>query len=127
MNDYWSKSLIAARSVRQLLAAQDFGGATNRAYYAMFDAARAALEVVDENLAIAKTHGTIIRRFGQHVVIDGGLDPTLGRAFNSAEDFRIAADYERTILDYTEAREILADMERFLTAVEQFLQSRQSQ
>jgi uncharacterized protein (UPF0332 family) len=39
--DLWNKAHQAASSARLLLNAGDTSGACNRAYYAMFDAARA--------------------------------------------------------------------------------------
>lgn len=84
MNELWSKARVAKSSARLLLNAGDTDGAVSRAYYAMFDAARVALAAVDAKLAIAKTHQTIIRRFGRHMVIDHGFDPSLGRALNVA-------------------------------------------
>lgn len=41
--EFWAKANQAAASARLLLTAGDTSGACNRAYYAMFDAARAAL------------------------------------------------------------------------------------
>ena len=41
--ELFGKALIAASSAQILLDAGDVDGACNRAYYAMFDAARAAL------------------------------------------------------------------------------------
>ncbi len=40
--ELFSKARTAAASARILLSAGDYDGACNRAYYAMFDAARAA-------------------------------------------------------------------------------------
>ena len=68
MKVMWDKAVVAARSARALHDLGDFAGAVNRAYYAMFCAARAALRSVDPDLDTAKTHGTVIRRFGWHIV-----------------------------------------------------------
>jgi uncharacterized protein (UPF0332 family) len=121
MNDFWAKAVIAAKSARMLLEAGDTDGAVSRAYYAMFDAARAALESIDERLAVAKTHATIVRRFGKQVVLEKGLDSSLGRAFRIAETIRIAADYERKPVDLIEARQLIEEMERFLSALDQLI------
>ena len=126
MNDFWAKSVVAAGSARILLAQGDADGAVSRAYYAMFDAARAALESLDADLAVAKTHATIIRHFGKHIVVDQGLDPSLGRLLNTAEVLRIAADYERKQIDIAEAKEILDGMEKFLSAVASLLEETDS-
>lgn len=117
MSVYWDKAMTAARSARILLAAGDRDGAVSPAYYAMFDAAKAALESIDPALVSAKTHGSVIRRFGKHVVRGLGVDASHRRALNTAEDLRIAADYERQPIDLEEAREQLAAMEDFLDAI----------
>lgn len=126
MNDYWRKAMIASKSARILLDSGDIDGATSRAYYAMFDAAKAALEAIDPDLTIAKTHGTIIRRFGQSVIRSGGLDPSFGRTLNAAQDLRKTADYERQPIDAVHARELVERMEQFLTALDTFIRERTS-
>lgn len=73
MTGFWAKAVVAGKSARLLLEAGDTNGAVNRAFFAMFDGARAALAVVDPELAKAKTHATIIQRFGQHVVGGPGV------------------------------------------------------
>jgi uncharacterized protein (UPF0332 family) len=121
MNDYWVKSQSAARCARILFAAGEADGAVNRAYYAMFSAAKAALEELDPRLAAVKSHGSIIREFGKKVVIEKGLDVAIGRAINKAEDFRMAADYARKPIDLAAAKRVLEDMERLLDAVAQLI------
>lgn len=121
MSGFWKMASEAAEEARLLLASGKGRGATSRAYYAMFDAARAALTVVDPDLVTAKTHRTIISRFSQHIVQSRGLDPDLGRFFNSTEDSRIAADYDQEDFDIGEARAAVERMEKFLAAVAAFL------
>ena len=74
MSDFLTKAKIAGQSARLLLAAGDTNGAVNRAYYAMFDAARSALTTIDPELINTKTHASIIRRFGKHLVEQRGFD-----------------------------------------------------
>ena len=121
MNKHIVKARIAAKSAHALLAMGDTNGTVNRAYYAMFDAAKVALEHVDEHLPVAKTHSTIIRRFGRHVVVDNGLDRAIGRYLNATEELRIAADYDSTPIDLSVARAALVRMDDFIAAIEQFL------
>lgn len=56
----------AIGSAQLLFSAGDYEGACNRAYYAMFDAAKAALLYVqpESDLSIAKTHNGLIAAFG---------------------------------------------------------------
>jgi uncharacterized protein (UPF0332 family) len=70
-------------------------GACNRAYYAMFDAAKAALLVMapSSDSPIGKTHSGMIAAFGLHLVKTGHVRVELGRAFNRAQKIRQVADY----------------------------------
>jgi uncharacterized protein (UPF0332 family) len=60
----------AAQSARTLLESGDPNGAVNRAYYAMFHAAHAALEHRGIEIASAK-HGILVARFGEHLAKTG--------------------------------------------------------
>jgi uncharacterized protein (UPF0332 family) len=72
----------------------DMDGACNRAYYAMFDAAKAALRRSGAPVSadVARTHSGLIKAFGLHLVKSGRLPLELGRAINRAEDLRLLAD-----------------------------------
>jgi len=65
-----AKALQAAASAELLLGAGDADGACNRAYYAMFDAARAALlaSMAPVETEIARTHNGLITAFRLHLV-----------------------------------------------------------
>lgn len=119
----WAKAQVASQSARFLIESGDTDGAVNRAYYAVFGGARAALAAVRSRLALSKRHGTIFRRFDKHLVEGRGFDPSLGRAFLSQQrGARQAADYEGGRVDEAVARKMIGDMQRFLAAVEPFLQ-----
>lgn len=66
--DLIGKALRAVASARLLLDAGDVDGACNRAYYAMFDAARAALIKSGAPVPpeVAKTHSGLISAFSLH-------------------------------------------------------------
>jgi uncharacterized protein (UPF0332 family) len=110
------------RSARLLLDAGDASSAVNRAYYAMFYAARAALDAVDAKLLKTKSHATIIRRFGKHIVEERGFERSLGRLFAQTEDARIGADYGDDPVSEAAARKALEGAERFVSAVELFIE-----
>jgi uncharacterized protein (UPF0332 family) len=118
MSQLLHKAKTTVRSARLLLEAGDTNSAVNRAYYAMFDAARAALSTVDPKLLKTKRHATVIRRFGRHIVEERGFDRSLGRLFSQTEDIRVTADYEDEIVDKAEARKALEGAEMFVAAVE---------
>ena len=94
--ELFGKAATALSSAQLLFTSGDFDGACNRAYYAMFDAARAALLVADGNesaLAI-KTHGGLISAFSLRLVKSGTVSLELGKSFNKVEDLRLVADYK---------------------------------
>ena len=119
----WAKARAAARSARLLNQAGDPDGAVNRAYYAAFGAARAALATVRLAQASSKQHGTIDRRFNKLFVRERGLDPSLGRALlQRLSSARTAADYGKSQVLAEAVQRALGEMERFLAAIEPFLQ-----
>lgn len=69
-DDLMSKAVQAAASAKILLDTGDVDGACNRAYYAMFDAARAALLASGAlaDLNIGRTHSGLISAFSLHLV-----------------------------------------------------------
>ena len=118
----WAKAQSAARSSQLLADAEDWDGASNRAYYAVFSAARAVLAGVRASLASSKGHGTIVRRFEKHLVQERGLDPIFGRSFfGRLSHARWVADYDEERVDEAAARAMPGEAERFLAAVEPFL------
>lgn len=121
MKGFWTKAKLAAKSAHALLELGDSEGAVSRAYYAMFDEARSALEHIDPELAEAKTHTTIIRRFSKHFVMNGPLGPEFGPYLGSTEDMRLTADYERDGVSRPEAERIIARMDEFMAAIEAVL------
>ena len=91
-HDLMAKAVQAAASARVLLDTSDTDGACNRAYYAMFDAARAAL--LASGHEVGRTHKGVINAFSVHLVKDGHLPKEMGRLLKHAETFRYVADYE---------------------------------
>lgn len=116
------KAQRAAESARVLEATEDYDGACDRAYYAMFSAARALLEadgVLDSG--DAKTHATILRRFSEVFVLSGRADPTLGRGLNLVQGLRGKADYSSLETTREEARKAIETMEELLRFAEDCL------
>jgi uncharacterized protein (UPF0332 family) len=118
----WVKAQAAAQSAKRLAEAADWDGAVNRAYYAVFSAARAVLAGVRGSLAQSKGHGTVVRRFEKHLVTERGLDAAFGRSFfNRLSHARWVADYDAKRHDETAARAMLGETERFMGAVVPYL------
>lgn len=101
-----AKARRAQVSAQRLLEDGDSDGACNRAYYAMFDAARAALIASEAPVPpeIAKTHSGLISAFSLHLVKTGLFPIELGRSLNKAEDLRLVADYKSDSIDAEAAK-----------------------
>jgi uncharacterized protein (UPF0332 family) len=90
-----AKSDMALKSAKALLEMGDTDGACSRAYYAMFDAARAALIQIKAPVKteIAKTHNGLSAAFSLYLIKSGQLSTGLGRALSRAHETRLLADY----------------------------------
>lgn len=99
------KAHQAVASARVLLDAGDPDGACNRAYYAMFDAARAALLASGAQVEgeTARTHSGLIAAFSLHLVKTGRIAVDLGKAINRAQELRAVADYRGDSIEKNDA------------------------
>jgi len=115
-----SKAQRALTSARTLLQDGDSDGACNRAYYAMFDAARAALIASRAPVPpeIAKTHSGLISAFSLHLVKPGRFPVALGKSFNKVEDLRLVADYKGDLIDTEDAEWAVKQSELFVAQVD---------
>lgn len=120
-----AKATRAAESAGILLNAGDLDGACNRAYYAMFDAARAALLATGVQTAaeVPRTHGGVISAFSLHLVKPGRVSLELGRALNRAEEIRLVADYKGETVDRQHATWAVAQATAFVQAMRQVFPS----
>jgi uncharacterized protein (UPF0332 family) len=114
-----SKAERAAASAKLLLDAGDIDGACNRAYYAMYDAARAALLVAGAAVdpEIARSHGGLISAFSLHLVKPGRVPVELGRALNRVEEIRLIADYKGDAVEREQAAWAVDQAESFVKAM----------
>ena len=114
------KARQACKSARVLLNTGDVDGACNRAYYAMFDAARAALLASHAPVGpeLGKTHSGLIAAFSLHLVKNGPLTKDIGRLLNRGEEVRLVADYNGDSVTQSDAESQVAEAERFVTAIE---------
>ena len=114
-----AKAETAIASANALLALGDVDGACNRAYYAMFDAARAALLASDgsERPDMGKTHRGTLNAFSEHFVKTGRITKELGRHLKHAETFRYVADYEGGSVDLVDATELVLHAEKFVATL----------
>lgn len=113
--DLMAKAVQAAISAKVLLDTGDADGASNRAYYAMFDAARAAL--LASGHEVGKTHQGVLNAFSDRLVKNGPLPKGLGRLLKHAETFRYVADYQGDPVELGDAREMVTQAEAFVAAM----------
>ena len=113
------KAVRACGSAQALLDLGDVDGACNRAYYAMFDAARAGLLVSGAPVPpeIGKTHRGLIGVFSLHLVKHGPISRELGRMLKRAEEIRIVADYKASSVELADARNMVEQVHRFVAAI----------
>lgn len=114
--DLMAKAVQAAASAKLLLDAGDADGASNRAYYAMFDAARAAL--LASGFDMGKTHKGVLNAFSDRLVKNGPLPKEMGRLLKQAETFRYVADYEGDPVEMSDARKMVEQAETFIAAMQ---------
>ena len=113
--DLMAKAVQAAASARVLLDTGDADGACNRAYYAMFDAARAVLLAAGHD--VGKTHKGVLNAFSDRFVKNDTLPKEMGRLLKHAETFRYVADYEGGPVELSDARDMVEQAETFVSAV----------
>ncbi len=116
VEDLFEKAIRAVSSARLLLVSGDADGACNRAYYAMFDAARAALLASDAPVVpeVVKTHSGLISAFSLHLVKTGQVPVELGKALNKVEDLRLIADYKGDPVELEDAAWAVQQAEKFV-------------
>jgi uncharacterized protein (UPF0332 family)/predicted nucleotidyltransferase len=92
--------------------------AVSLAYYAAFDAARAALSEEDLH---ARSHEGAWQLFRETFVLTGRFDAGLYGAARAVQERRENADYRPVRFTFEGARSILGTCDRFVTAVEAML------
>lgn len=111
----------AERLLKTAMLASDDGdadSACNRAYYAMFNAARAALiSAGREELAAAKTHSGLISAFGEHIVKTGFVAAEHGRALATESRRRLVGDYEGDGMALADAEMAIDHARAFIEAI----------
>ncbi|MBS0556858.1 MAG: HEPN domain-containing protein [Proteobacteria bacterium] len=112
-----AKADRACASARALLDLGDADGACNRGYYAMFDAARAALVVADSKADSGKTHRGLINAFSERLVLTGLVKKETGRLLKRAEEIRLIADYRGDSIELDDARLLVEQASEFVAAM----------
>jgi uncharacterized protein (UPF0332 family) len=114
MTDLAANAKEAAEEARVLFDAGLYSGACSRAYYAMFNTARALLLLRDYPLETVKTHKSVLRLFSLEFVQQGTFKPELARALRRAADARHVADYEGGVTR-EQAAEVMVALDAFMS------------
>ena len=121
--DLIDKARRSAASAKVLYDVGDMSGACNRAYYAMFDAARAALAAGNEPVKAEeiKTHSGLIAAFSLHLVKPGHIAMQFGRSLRQVDQIRLIADYSDEEIRGETALSSIDQADRFVEAVVTYL------
>ena len=101
------------KSARILLAAEEYKGANNRAYYAVFHAVNAVHALSGKAF---KRHKDAIGNFNKNYIKTGIFPREIGRKISEAEEIRHASDYDDF---YIAGRE---ECERQVAAADELIQ-----
>ncbi len=116
--EFLSSAQERVRAARASLHAGFPTSAVSAAYYAMLYAARAALSEEERN---AKTHRGVWSLFSEVFVASSRFERELFAAAQRAQDPREAADYEAGSISAEQADGVLADADRFVSAIASML------
>ena len=118
-----SRAQRTVASAKLLFDAADLNGACNRAYYAMFDAARAALLTLEEPLQseVIKTHSGLITAFSLYLIKTGRIPEQYGKALRQVEQIRLIADYSDAEIERAAAATAIRQASDFVAAVGGYL------
>ncbi|HYN88860.1 MAG TPA: HEPN domain-containing protein [Ardenticatenaceae bacterium] len=107
-------------TARDLLTVTRWRGAVNRAYYAVFHSASAALLWLDIERA---RHSGVEAAFHQFFVKTGLIEVEYGQIYRAARDWREEQDYSIAArhLDEATTGELVHNAERFVARLERYL------
>jgi uncharacterized protein (UPF0332 family) len=108
-----------AKAAREILSAGHLEVAVSVAYYAMLNAARAALSEDDEH---SRTHRGTWHLFHDRYVSTGAFDEGLHALATGAQRTRERGDYEAITPDPAEAEKVVEGASDFVGAVERMLE-----
>lgn len=115
----------SAASAKLLFDAGDQYGACNRAYYAMFDAARAALLCGDEPVKseLIKSHSGLIATFSLRLIKPGHIPMQFGKSLRQVDQIRLIADHSDAEVDRAAVGSAIEQANHFIDAIDHFLGS----
>jgi uncharacterized protein (UPF0332 family) len=118
-----AKARRSAISAKLLFDAGDLNGACNRAYYAMFDAARAALLASREPIKseVIKTHSGLITAFSLYLIKPGRIPMQHGKSLRQVDQIRLLADYSDEEVERETALSAIEQADDFVGAVSSYV------
>lgn len=107
-------------AAKMLVAGGLYEDAVSRAYYAVFQAARAALAAL--GLEEPRKHSGLVSFFNQHLIKTGLVEKEYGRILMSMRDLRQTSDYNDFFnVGQTEAEAAIKDAGKFVARVRKLL------
>ncbi len=115
----WRRAQQALRSAEVLTRAGLYADAVARSYYALFHAAKAALQVHE---VAAETHAGVQRMFSLHLIKPGEIEVEWSKPLGQSMDERLAADYDAQ-LSYSadDARKACREARAFVRRIRRYL------
>ena len=109
-------------SAKLLLSAEDYKGAANRSYYAIFHAMRSVLAFDEIDM---KHHSGIVSEFRRLYIKTGILDKSLSPIITVLFDIRQESDYDDFfVISKAEVAEQIANAEVFLNEIQKYLSTK---
>lgn len=123
IQEHIKKAQRALKSSEVLLDLGDTEGACNRAYYAMFDAAIAAMgwAGIDINKGQFKTHNGVVAAFSQNITKQGRVSVEMGRSLQRVQDLRQIADYLAEPVPFESAEIAVVSAKHFVSTINQLV------
>jgi uncharacterized protein (UPF0332 family) len=115
-------ALDAEREARALFGLGLYRGACSRAYYAMFNMARALPLMRGHEPEATKTHKSVLQAFSNEFVRNGPFDKAVGRELRRASEARHLADYSGGV-SRSDAEQLMTVLDRFMTTARTILSS----
>jgi uncharacterized protein (UPF0332 family) len=118
-----SRARRTLASATLLFDAGDLIGACNRAYYAMYDSARAALVACGAPDApqLIKTHSGLITAFTLHLIKSGRITAQYGKSIRQVDQIHLLADYTDGEIEIDAAMSALRQAAEFVTAIDNYV------
>jgi uncharacterized protein len=115
----WRRGRQALRAAEVLTRERLYADAVARSYYALFHAAKAALQVHE---VAAETHAGVQRMFSLHLIKPGAIEAEWSKPLGQSMEERLGADYDAELtFSAKEAREACREARAFVVRIRRYL------